>query len=197
MRMNMRMVRRVLSSGIFYMLMLSFASSIAAEPELPAKLPAKVPEYVTAALPEATLIGGAPMRWFGLKIYDARLWANKKTLQANTWSSQPLMLELVYARQLAGEKIALRSIEEMKHLGIGSPSQHASWLEAMKRIFPNVESGMQLTGLYQPGQATRFYRNGTQIGEISDPDFGPAFFAIWLHPRSSAPELRAALLGLK
>lgn len=67
----------------------------------------------------------------------------------------------------------------------------------MKKIFPDVEEGMQLTGVYVPGQATRFYRDGLFIGEVSDPEFGPAFFGIWLHPKTSAPKLRAALLGGK
>jgi hypothetical protein len=37
--------------------------------------------------------------------------------------------------------------------------------------------------------------NGDPLGEIADPAFGPAFFAIWLHPETSAPKLRSALLG--
>ena len=33
------------------------------------------------------------------------------------------------------------------------------------------------------------------LGEIADPEFGRAFFAIWLDPRTSAPQLRANLLS--
>ncbi len=65
----------------------------------------------------------------------------------------------------------------------------------MKQVFPDVDKTTQLTGLYVPGQPTRFLRNGTTIGEITDPAFGPAFFAIWLHPKTTAPKLRTALLG--
>jgi hypothetical protein len=83
----------------------------------------------------------------------------------------------------------------MKKLSLGSAAQQRAWLDAMKQVFPNVEEGTQLVGLYQPGQATRFYRDGVAVGEVADPEFGPAFFAIWLHPRTSAPKLRAALLG--
>jgi hypothetical protein len=42
---------------------------------------------------------------------------------------------------------------------------------------------------------TIFFRDGAEIGRISDPDFGRAFFNIWLSQRTSAPELRAQLLG--
>jgi hypothetical protein len=31
-------------------------------------------------------------------------------------------------------------------------------------------------------------------GEIAEPEFARLFFAIWLDPRTSAPDLRAALL---
>jgi hypothetical protein len=46
-----------------------------------------------------------------------------------------------------------------------------------------------------PGFGARFWRNGAPLGEVADPAFSRAFFSIWLDPRTSAPELRAALLG--
>ena len=42
--------------------------------------------------------------------------------------------------------------------------------------------------------AARFVFNGRPLGEIADADFARRFFGIWLDPRTSAPELRAALL---
>lgn len=146
-------------------------------------------------LPEATAIGSGSFRWFGLKLYDARLWADARSFSSEQWSGMPLALELTYARTLYGTRIADASLDEMKKLGFGSASQQRAWLDAMKQLFPDVAEGTQLTGLYQPGQPTRFFRNGEPIGEIADPEFGRAFFAIWLHPKTSAPKLRAALLG--
>jgi len=147
------------------------------------------------ALPEATVIGSGSFRWFGLKLYDASLWAVRSSFNPDNWQSTPLALELNYARSLEGRRIAEASIDEMKKLGIGTSSQHKAWDEAMKQVFPDVDKTTQLTGLYVPGQPTRFLRNGTAIGEITDPAFGPAFFAIWLHPKTTAPKLRTALLG--
>ncbi len=146
-------------------------------------------------LPQASPLGSGSFRWFGLKLYDARLWAERRSFNGNEWMRTPLALELTYARTLYGARIAEASIDEMKKLGLGSAAQQRAWLDAMKQVFPNVEEGTQLIGLYQPGQATRFYRDGVAVGEVADPEFGPAFFAIWLHPRTSAPKLRAALLG--
>lgn len=146
-------------------------------------------------LPQASVMGSGSFRWFGLKLYDARLWAEQRAFSADAWSRSPLALELTYARSLDGKRIAEASVDEMKKLGIGNAEQQRAWLEAMKQVFPNVQEGTQLIGLYLPGQGTRFFRDGVAIGEVADPDFGPAFFAIWLHPRTTAPKLRAALLG--
>lgn len=146
-------------------------------------------------LPDATMIGSGSFRWLGLKLYDASLWAARSNFNPDQWQSAPLALELNYARSLEGKRIADASIDEMKKLGIGNPTQHKAWGEAMKQVFPDVDKTTQLTGVYFPGQATRFFRNGTPIGDIADPAFGPAFFAIWLHPNTTAPKLRTALLG--
>ncbi len=146
-------------------------------------------------LPQATAIGSGNFRWFGLKVYEARLWAERRAFSADTWNRLPLALELTYARSFDGASIAEASIDEMKKLGLGSAGQQRAWLEAMKQVFPNVQEGTQLVGVYQPGQPTRFFRDGAAVGEVADPEFGAAFFAIWLHPRTSAPKLRAALLG--
>lgn len=150
---------------------------------------------VADLLPHASPLGSGSFRWFGLKLYDARLWAERRAFKGNEWVRTPLALEITYTRTLYGARIAESSIDEMKKLGIGNASQHRAWLDAMKQVFPNVDEGTQLVGVYQPGQATRFFRDGVAIGDVADPDFGPAFFAIWLDPRTSAPRLRSALLG--
>ena len=148
-----------------------------------------------AALPGSAAIGSGSFRWFGLKLYDATLYAERDNFDADNWAAAPLALELAYARSLVGDKIAEASADEMKKLGVANAVQLRAWEDEMKRIFPDVTDGTRLTGVYRPGQPTRFFRNGDAIGEIADPAFGPAFFAIWLHPGTSAPKLRAALLG--
>jgi len=114
-----------------------------------------------------------------------------------TESDNTFALELEYTRTLYGEKIAIASIDEIKKLGIGTNTQHEQWLTDMKKIFPNVEEGQQLTGIFTPGQPSRFFFNGKPVGDVADPEFGPAFFGIWLHPKTSAPKLRQLLLNTK
>ena len=166
--------------------------TVAQTPPAPA-----LPAAIRAALDDAALVGGGSYRWLGLKLYDARLWAPRRTISAENWEGTPFALELIYARTLYGERIAKASIDEIKKLGIGTPAQHTAWLEAMVRIFADVNEGTQLVGVYQPGGPTQFLRDGQTVGEVSDPAFGKAFFAIWLHPKTSAPKLRNALFGLK
>jgi len=159
--------------------------ALAQQPQLPAE--------VAAALPQARWRGTAAMRFFGLHIYDARLWSAAPV--ADDGASQPLALELIYARGLVGEQIASRSIKEMKGIGPFSEAQSARWLAAMTQLFPDVKSGDRITGVQQPGQGTRFYFNGTLRGEVADADFTRLFFGIWLSPKTSEPRLRTQLLG--
>ena len=146
-----------------------------------------VPPHIGSLLPQATFSGSGTYRWFGLKLYDARLWMDK----------QSVALDLEYARELVGKRIATASIDEIKKLGIGTAAQHGAWLASMTALFPDVSKGAHITGVLVAGQATRFFLNGAVLGEIADPEFGQAFFAIWLNPKTSEPALRRALLGIK
>jgi hypothetical protein len=57
-----------------------------------------------------------------------------------------------------------------------------------------VAVGDAITGHYLP-ESAHFAFNGRALGAIDDAQFAHSFFAIWLDARTSAPDLRAALLG--
>lgn len=152
------------------------------------------PAHISATLPAAQLIGNGSFTWLGLKIYDAQLWADSKNFNRDVPAQKPFALDLRYARKLQGKKIADASLDEIKNLGIGTAAQHSNWLAAMTTLFPDVEKGWHLTGMHMPGEGARFFLNGTLLGDIADPVFSAAFFAIWLDPKTSAPKLRLALL---
>ena len=151
-----------------------------------------LPDPLRSLLPEARLQGEGALRWFGLAVYRARLWSPPGGWRAD----EPYALEIRYDRDTKGEQLVERSVEEMRHIGAGTAQQQARWREAMRRTFPDVSEGDRIIGLATPGAATRFFLNGQPLGEIDDPAFGPAFFGIWLSPRTSRPELRRMLLGL-
>ncbi len=147
-----------------------------------------------AQLPGSRLQGEATLRFFGLRVYHARLWT-RPDFRPERFIEQPVVLELEYLRDLKGGAIAERSVQEMRRAGGFSEAQADSWLAEMRRIFPDVKNGDRLTGLYEPGVGARFWYNGQPAGAVADPDFGRLFFGIWLAPSTSEPALRLALLG--
>ncbi|EGF30188.1 Hypothetical protein IMCC9480_1932 [Oxalobacteraceae bacterium IMCC9480] len=154
-------------------------------------LPAwSAPAFIEADVPAARLSGQGTFRWFGLSIYDAQLWVGPKGIAPDA----PLALELTYSRSLNGKKIAESSVDEISKLGLGTPAQQADWLARMTALFPDVNDGTRLTGVLLPTLGARFYLDGKLLGEIADPVFARAFFAIWLDPKTSAGKLREALL---
>ncbi len=131
------------------------------------------------------------MTFLGLSIYDGWFWGTDHAWAAD----QVFALDLHYRRRIEGAKLAERSVEEIALLGLGTPEQRLRWGEAMRRTFPSVEAGDRITGLNAPAGFVRFFHNDQPIGEIADPQFARAFFAIWLDPRTSRPEFRRKLLG--
>jgi hypothetical protein len=160
---------------------------------LPGVRASALPPEVEQALPGAKLQGSGTLRFFGMRIYDARLWAPVRI--GDDWTATPLALELEYHRHLDGAKIAERSIEEMRRQADFGNGPADRWLAAMKQAFPDVRAGDRLTGLLQPGTGVRWFFNGTPRGELRDAEFAKLFIGIWLSPRTSEPALRSALLG--
>ncbi len=151
----------------------------------------KLPGAVTAQAGELRRLGVGTMRWFGLHVYDAALWVR----EAGWDPADTFALDIVYARDIAGKALAESSITEMKRVGFTDEAQHARWLPAMVRTFPDVGRGDRLVGLNLKGAGAAFFNQDRALGTIDDPVFARAFFAIWLDPRTREPQLRNRLLG--
>ena len=145
-------------------------------------------------LPGLRLGGQGTLRFWGMDIYNARLWVSPG-FQADRYAALPLGLTLAYQRDFSAKSIADRSLTEMQRVGDFSTPQANRWRQELQAALPDIKAGDQLTGLYQPGGATLFQMKGQTVGEVKDPDFGPLFFGIWLSPRTSEPRLREALLA--
>lgn len=152
------------------------------------------PTFLQQALPGATLLGQGQMRFLGLRIYDARLWAGPR-FQVADFGAHALALELNYHRAFTGAAIAQRSIDEIERQGELTPGQAERWQQALAAVLPDVQPGECLTGLYEPGQGMRLWRDQQPLGAIDDAELAHRFFGIWLSPRTSEPGLRSALLG--
>jgi hypothetical protein len=145
-------------------------------------------------LPGARLQGQGKLRFLGLNVYSAKLWVTD-AFQPDDFARHPLAIELEYARALVGQKIAERSLVEMKRVGEVPDDKAGPWLAALTQIIPDVAEGDRITGLYQPQEGVRFFLNGKPRGEVRDAVFARLFVSIWLSPRTSEPKLRQALLG--
>jgi len=132
--------------------------------------------------------GSGEFRRFGFLVYEATLWAG-----GDDPLRPPLALKLTYKRNISGQDIAEASVKEIRNLGLADEALLRNWGEQMARIFPDVRPGDHILGL-QLAEGARFFLNDRPLGAIDDPAFARAFFAIWLDARTSAPELRAALL---
>ena len=132
--------------------------------------------------------GTGEFRRFGFLVYEATLWA-----AGDDPLRPPLALKLTYKRNIAGKDIAEASVKEIRNLGMADSTQLKRWGELMGKIFPDVKPGDHIVGIHL-AEGARFFYNDQPAGTVDDTAFAHAFFAIWLDSKTSAPELRAALL---
>jgi hypothetical protein len=151
-----------------------------------------LPELVSRDLMGLSLRGEAAMRFFGLKVYDVRLWTQMKPFAY----SDPFAVELVYDMALKGKDIAERSVQEMRAQGYSDEAKLRRWGDEMSKIFPDIKQGDALIGVSLPGKEARFYNREKLLATVPDPEFAKAFFDIWLSEKSSEPRLRLKLLGV-
>lgn len=130
--------------------------------------------------------GSGEFRRFGFLVYEATLWAGDDPQRP------PLALRLDYKRNIEGKAIAEASVKEMRRF-VSDESLLHQWGEQMQRIFPDIKPGDHILGVYRP-EGAHFYQGERLLGAIGIPGFAEAFFSIWLDARTSAPDLRMALL---
>ncbi len=150
-----------------------------------------LPEMIARDVTGLSLRGEAVMRFFGLKVYDVRLWTQMKAFS----HADPFAIELVYDMTLNGKDIAERSVKEMRAQGISDEEKLRRWGDEMTKIFPDIKKGDALIGVSLPGKEARFYNREKLIATVPDPEFAKAFFDIWVSEKSSEPKLRLKLLG--
>lgn len=133
--------------------------------------------------------GSGDFRRYGFLIYTATLWA-----AGNDPTQPPLALNLTYKRTISADAIVDASVDEMRKLAAPNETQLAQWRVQMQKLFPGVRPGDRILGIYDE-QGARFFFNEQFIGSIDSAEFARAFFGIWLNAKTSAPDLRSALLA--
>jgi hypothetical protein len=155
-------------------------------------LVASASSFIQQRVPQGKTVGQGILSFAFWDVYQATLYAPQ-----GRWDPKgPFALSLEYYRDLQGEDIVERTIEEMGKQGLKDISPLDKWKKEMQTIFPNVKAGTVLSAVYIPQEGTLFYEGDKPIGAIKGHDFAQSFFGIWLAETTSEPALRKALLGL-
>jgi hypothetical protein len=137
-------------------------------------------------------LGSGALRWFGLRIYEATLWAPEPF----SWrEGGPFALAIAYERSIPSARLVKATEDEMLRLGLADAARIATWRPALEQAFPDVSPGDVIVGIHRPGEGVFFHYGDRPSGIVTDPDFAVAFFAIWLDERTREPGLRARLIG--
>lgn len=140
----------------------------------------------------AQLVGKSRFKVLFWSVFDAELYAEEGEYSPD----KPFTLSLSYLRDIKGSEIVAKSMSEITNQDSFPSEKLATWKSKLDSIIPDVDTSTTITGVQDSNVHTIFYKNGTLIGEIKDPQFTRAFFNIWLGEKTSEPKLRSRLLGL-
>ncbi|MBM4149573.1 MAG: hypothetical protein FJ224_11115 [Lentisphaerae bacterium] len=135
--------------------------------------------------------GSASLHWFGIRVYDIALYSEGDAYSTNTTAA----LSIRYAVRIRGKRLVETTMDEWERMGIATAAERAAWLAALAPMWPDVHPGERLTAFRRNDGQTDFYFDDRLVGSVPDPDFGPAFFAIWLGEKCKHPDVRDRLLG--
>jgi hypothetical protein len=180
-------MKRLKPRALVFLGLLMAMPMVASGPVMAA--PAEIASVIHAAAP----YGSGKYAVLFITAYDTELWTD-----APEWSmNAPFALTLRYHIGFSSSYLVNRTLREMQHV---DPSLNDATVERYRKamaFFAPASSGDEMTMLYQPGQPTRFFKNGALTGEVSEPGFAQDFFGVWLSPATSEPDLRKSLLNLK
>ena len=138
-----------------------------------------------------TLVGSSQLRVAFFEVFDSKLFT-----KTGKWDDprHSFRFELTYQRNISGRFLAKQTAKEWDHLEFDDP-RRSEWESVILAMWPDVEKGDKIAFDVDEQGVSRFFYNGTWVGSVTDPDFGPAFIAIWLSPKTSRPAHREGLLA--
>jgi hypothetical protein len=137
-------------------------------------------------------VGQGTMSWFLLDIYDASLFTDSGSYQANMY---PQVLTITYLKNISKQRL-IKATKDQWLLQDFEASKVRQWLLRLEQVWPDIKSGDSLTFYVNENKNGYFYHNQNLLGGIDNEDFSDAFLAIWLSEKTSQPQLRRELLGL-
>lgn len=127
-------------------------------------------------------------------IYNSTLYT-KSGSYLHEASTQSLIFEIEYLKDITKNDLLERTVEQWKHLNIPE-SEYSKFIPTLNIIWPDISSGDKLAMLVQNKQSVFFFNN-LRVGHIEQKEFSKLFLDIWLSPRTSQEKLREQLLGGK
>ncbi|NVK26383.1 MAG: chalcone isomerase family protein [Gammaproteobacteria bacterium] len=139
-------------------------------------------------------LGKAKFSFMFWDVYESQLYTTSGVYPMTTENEQ-LVLKIKYLREIDKDDLVENTVEQWQHLGI-SDKQYSPYISKLNALWPDIKKHDELAIKIQNNVAT-FYFNGLKLGDINDHRFGQLFIDIWLSEKTSQPELRQRLLGLK
>ena len=106
--------------------------------------------HIELAMNQSQPQGAGRLNFWGFHIYDATLY------RAGNSSSSDFALNIQYQKSFSGSAIASKTADEMKKIGVPE-MQAVIWGKELAAVFPNIEPGQSITGIYSPKVGTTFF----------------------------------------
>ena len=135
-------------------------------------------------------VGEAELKVLWFRIYEAELLTPNGGFKT---TAGPLMLRLNYKRDIAKEDLLEETKDQLKPFA--SDENIDAWSLRLKKIWPEIKEGDQLSFLIDEAGQGHFFYNQSWIGSIPEMVFSHAFISIWLSDNSSYPSLAKKLRG--
>lgn len=150
-----------------------------------------VPKEIIKEISSPILIGKSQLKFFGFEIYEIALWGEKSEFSY----TQKFAIKINYKKNFDKESLVERSIKEMKRVNFLTEDEERFYRSELNRVFLGVKKGDSKTALYLPQNGVLLFHNSEFVGKISDQKLARRFVDIWLHEKSSYPEITKELIG--
>ena len=184
------------AAALIFSLLVTYATFAPAKDEISLAEPFATVHIWRDDFPQLIQVGEGVMTWFGFSIYRASLWSHNGRYESLT-RSRPLALHITYEKNISRDKLIETTLDQWSRLNISNKSQRDVWARKLRRIWPDVKPGDSITTVLNLQGHTEFFNNARQLETITDTEFGPALLSIWLHPKTTASDLRAKLIGIQ
>ncbi len=127
-----------------------------------------------------SLMGSTTFRYYGFKVYDAKVYAPPGTKNVSEiLGKAPVRLELRYARALSSKDF-IRSGEAYMKDNAQIPFESVKeYSDQMNKLYQDVNEGDVYQIYFEPGQGVQLFLNGTPKGQVKNDRFAIAYLNIW------------------